>query len=107
MADVLELKALKARLEEKEQKASLEAAKDQFLEWVLSNISEQSFSRLVDLAATGKKDLLKTALLHCFMEAAASKAAKGKEGEFKHGKNNKLSTTNGKATENEVHNHNR
>ncbi len=27
MADVLELKALKARLEEKEQKASLEAAK--------------------------------------------------------------------------------
>jgi hypothetical protein len=107
MADVLELKALKARLEEKEQKASLEAAKDQFLEWVLSNISEQSYSQLVDLAAIGNKDPLKTALLHCFMEAAANKVAKGEGGKFKHGKNNKLSTTNGKATEDEVHNHNR
>ena len=77
MADVIELKALKTKLEEKEQKASLEAAKDQFLDEVLSNISEQSFLRLVDLAATGKKDLLKTALVHCFMEAAANKAAKG------------------------------
>lgn len=77
MADVIELKALKTKLEEKEQKALLEAVKDQFIDEVLSNISEQSLLRLVDLAAAGKKDLFKAALLHCFMEAAANKAAKG------------------------------
>ncbi len=77
MADVLELKALKAKLEEKEQKATLEAVKDQFIDEVLWNISEQSLLQLIDLAATGKKVLFKAALLRCFMEAATNKAAKG------------------------------